>query len=305
MSNLQGLSIEEARRELRDKPLRASSRQRDWSGVAVDRFGGYSVEDMLAPPRDHHALTVCLGDAPGITQERCGRVFQSPSRIGQASIIPGGLKSRWRGQIPDAITFRFTPDLLTEAATEARKAGAPTVEIRNGFRLIDPAIAHFAALFNIELSREPHPTQALVAESIALALVLHLLRGYTDATGVEPRSAATAASAIQRSVAYIKDHPGRSVSLDELAQAAGLSRFHFSRMFKASLGVTPSVYVERARMERAKALILSGFALAEIAQEVGFADQSHFTRRFRIHVGCTPGSYARGCGLRAPPDLPH
>ena len=300
MSILQGLGIEEVRAELSNKPLRASSRGRDWCGVAVDQFGSYLVEDMVAPPRNHHALTVCLGDSPSVVQMRCGSTFTSASRIGQASIIPGGFKSRWRGRIPEAISFRFLPDVLTEASAEARKVGAPTVEIKNGFRLIDPAIAHFGSLFQLELSRRPHPTQVLVAESMALALILHLLRGYTDATGVEPRSVDTTGSGINRAVAYIEDHPARGISLEELAQASGLSRFHFSRMFKQALGVTPSAYVERARIERAKDLIRNGSAsLAEVAQEVGFADQSHFTRRFKGHVGCTPAVYAEAYGRRA------
>ena len=54
------------------------------------------------------------------------------------------------------------------------------------------------------------------------------------------------------------------------------------------------VYVERARIEQAKALIVSAeISLANIAQAVGFADQSHFSRRFRAHEGRTPAQFAR------------
>jgi AraC family transcriptional regulator len=53
-------------------------------------------------------------------------------------------------------------------------------------------------------------------------------------------------------------------------------------------------YVERSRIQRAKSLIRGDLMpLAEVAQEVGFADQSHFTRRFRVHEGRTPAAYAR------------
>ncbi|HEY2754075.1 AraC family transcriptional regulator, partial [Phenylobacterium sp.] len=120
-------------------------------------------------------------------------------------------------------------------------------------------------------------------------------RSYTNAVGIEERSlASTDVSALGRAVAYIEDHPDRSISLRELAGAAGLSPFHFSRVFKRHFGQTPSRYVERRRIEGAKPLIVGAqMPLAAVAQAVGFADQSHFTRRFRAHEGCTPAQFAR------------
>ena len=73
-----------------------------------------------------------------------------------------------------------------------------------------------------------------------------------------------------------------------------MSRFHFSRVFKQHLGLSPARYVERVRIEQAKALIVSAeMSLAHIAQAVGFADQSHFSRRFRFHEGRSPAQFAR------------
>ena len=152
-----------------------------------------------------------------------------------------------------------------------------------------------AQLFSLELRSPAHPAQVLLIQSLASALSVHLLREYTKATGVEHRSGVSVgAAAIRRALAYINDQPNRTMSLDELAAAAGLSRFHFSREFKRRVGLTPSRYVESVRIERAKGLIDSAeLSIAQIALAVGFTDQSHFTRRFRSYVGNTPAAYAR------------
>jgi AraC family transcriptional regulator len=73
-----------------------------------------------------------------------------------------------------------------------------------------------------------------------------------------------------------------------------VSRFHFTRLFKRSTGLTAISFVEQCRIRRAQALISeTDLPLAHIALMTGFADQSHFTRRFHRHVGCTPAAFAR------------
>jgi len=95
-------------------------------------------------------------------------------------------------------------------------------------------------------------------------------------------------------LAYMNEHMSEPVGLAELANVAHVSRFHFTRLFKTSTGLSPMAYLERSRIRRAQELIVSGeMRLAEIAVAMGFADQSHFTRRFRRHTGRTPGSIAR------------
>ncbi len=86
-----------------------------------------------------------------------------------------------------------------------------------------------------------------------------------------------------------------------LADEAGLSTFHFAKMFKASFGVPPHRYVTERRIARAKALLAEGrTSLAGIALACGFASQSHFTRRFaqcdRPHAGGVAGGCVSPCG---------
>lgn len=80
------------------------------------------------------------------------------------------------------------------------------------------------------------------------------------------------------------------LSLDHLAAAAGVSRYHFCRVFKAKTGLSPHRYVMAMRIERATRLLTSScLSLAEIAYTCGFSSQAHMTDLFRKHAGLTPG----------------
>jgi AraC-like DNA-binding protein len=90
---------------------------------------------------------------------------------------------------------------------------------------------------------------------------------------------------------YLRANPDHRVSLQELAQIAGLSRYHFLRVFKRATGMSPYAYHIQKRIERAKRLLIAGLPISEVALEAGFVDQSHFSHKFKQIVGATPGQY--------------
>ncbi len=91
---------------------------------------------------------------------------------------------------------------------------------------------------------------------------------------------------------WIDAHAERATDLDTLARDAGLSAFHFLRVFARTLGVTPHQYLVRARLRRAaRQLAQSARPVTDIAYDVGFADLSHFTRSFRRAAGMSPGRF--------------
>ena len=97
---------------------------------------------------------------------------------------------------------------------------------------------------------------------------------------------------LRRVMAYVDARIGGPISLDDLANVAGVSRFHFHRQFRKSVGVTPHEYVLRARIERAKGLLTaSDLTVGEVSGAVGFADQSHFSNIFRKLTAMTPRSF--------------
>jgi AraC family transcriptional regulator len=98
----------------------------------------------------------------------------------------------------------------------------------------------------------------------------------------------------RRTIAYIEANLASKMGTGDLANVVALSRSHFSRAFKLSLGVSPMEYVAVRRVERAKEMISSTRErLAEVALACGFADQAHLNRRFRDLMGVSPGRWRR------------
>jgi AraC family transcriptional regulator len=99
---------------------------------------------------------------------------------------------------------------------------------------------------------------------------------------------------LERALGYIHEHLCESFTLTDLARAACISRFHFARLFRASVGSSPMEYVLKARMEAAKRMLVRGDQkIAATAAALGFFDQSHFTRTFRRMTGVSPRAYSR------------
>jgi AraC-like DNA-binding protein len=83
------------------------------------------------------------------------------------------------------------------------------------------------------------------------------------------------------------------LSGDALAEAAGLSRFHLNRAFRAAYGLPPHAWRLQRRLAEAKRLLAAGEGAAQVAAAVGFVDQSHLIRRFKGTFGITPAQFAR------------
>jgi AraC family transcriptional regulator len=98
----------------------------------------------------------------------------------------------------------------------------------------------------------------------------------------------------ERVIDFVEANLGLKVATEEMANVVALSKSHFSRAFKRSLGYSPMAYVVVRRVERAKLMMTStGERLADIALACGFADQSHLNRYFRRVVGKSPGQWRR------------
>ena len=85
------------------------------------------------------------------------------------------------------------------------------------------------------------------------------------------------------------------IKLADLAQLLDMSPFHFSRLFKRSIGMTPHQYLSQQRVERAKQLLKkSDRLIIDIALECGFSSHSHLSKQFRQITGITPKAYRLG-----------
>lgn len=106
-------------------------------------------------------------------------------------------------------------------------------------------------------------------------------------------------SAILRARDYLDAHVADSVSLQHLAQIANLKPLKLLRLFQRQMGLPPHAYLIQLRVGRAKTLLSMGGAIAQVALDTGFTDQSHLHRHFKRLVGATPGQYAAGCRTRS------
>ncbi len=78
-----------------------------------------------------------------------------------------------------------------------------------------------------------------------------------------------------------------------MAEQAGLSRYHFIRVFQNKTGLSPHAYLTQVRVNNARTQIESGLTLADAAFSSGFSDQSHMTRYFKSIYGVTPGKFRK------------
>lgn len=105
--------------------------------------------------------------------------------------------------------------------------------------------------------------------------------------GLNPR-------ALARALDYIRDHLCDSISLEDLAKAACISRFHFARQFRVATGLSPMEFVLNTRVEAGREILRRGeLKISTLAVALGFFDQSHFTRAFRRVTGLAPRQFSR------------
>jgi AraC-like DNA-binding protein len=101
-------------------------------------------------------------------------------------------------------------------------------------------------------------------------------------------------------------HFAEPLDLDRLAAESGFSKFHFARSFKEAYGETPTQYLTRRRVERAKDLLRhANLTVTEICMLVGFSSLGSFSSCFTKLVGMAPSAYQRRQGdVSGPPPIP-
>jgi AraC-like DNA-binding protein len=149
---------------------------------------------------------------------------------------------------------------------------------------------------NLAADMMAHPEARAEHEALLSDLMIAVIERFTPwrSFPASIRSMHTRASdwRIHKAVASMRSETQRGAALESFARDAGLSRAHFFRLFEASVGVPPKVYLNVVRMEKAVAAVLHQSAsVSEISHQLGFAEPAHFTRFFRNHSGVSPREF--------------
>jgi transcriptional regulator GlxA family with amidase domain len=106
---------------------------------------------------------------------------------------------------------------------------------------------------------------------------------------------------LRRARDHADRHYAEPLELAGLADVAGLSKYHFQRLFKATYGRTPAAYVSERRVERAQDLLrATNLTVTEVCHAVGFSSLGSFSTRFRELVGESPSDFQRRYAGNAP-----
>ena len=268
-----------------------SSHSAPWEGILLEHHSSGEAENVHVAPQTH-AVTVQLtpsgplewkqeGSAQKAFRKEAGRVCVFPA------MSPVSVRTRSTGEL---LIVALTPNFLRLAAHELTSS---SVELTPRCDLDEPFLRSVSMALHAEL-QAGNPGGRCYGETLATAMAVHLVRHHSSTSSARILDGGLAPAQFRRAIDYMHAHLSEDISLHRVAEAAGLSAFHFSRLFKRSAGVTPHQYLIRARLERAKELLIkSREPMADIAVQSGFCDQSHFAMHFKRLYGVTPKAFAR------------
>lgn len=244
---------------------------------------------LLVPafPEDH--LVLHVQNATNL-QGKLVHNFDVVSHPGDIFIVPHGAASEWQNERESqALLLFLAPSLLTDLALEAFDLDPARAPLLEQVATPDPLVQAIGQAL-LQERQSPGSGDRLYTESLLNTLVLHLLHHY----GANPQNLPTckgglAPAALRHVLDYIHEHLAHELTLARLAKEANLSAYHFTRLFKQSMGESLHQYVIRQRVEAAQRLLLhEPLTLTDVAAQVGFANQSHLGRHCKALLGVTP-----------------
>ncbi len=218
---------------------------------------------------------------------------------GHISFIPAGLPIDWEWNYASrSVHLTIRPEFLNALAQEMEIPNGAERAMRPSFRKFEESLSRPLLELRAEAAANSKGSR-LATSSLLTVIGVRLLRLAAAGPGrdrKEPASSAGLAAAIRhRCVELMEDRLDENVSLADLAGEFRLSPFHFARLFKEATGFPPHEYQLQLRVRRAQQLLMQSprRTVAEIACELGFADESHLRRHFKRIVGMTPGQFRR------------
>lgn len=265
-----------------------------WEGLSLRGYSYGPSDVVVPPPQDYVVVAYRRGTTAMRRRVDEDRWCTDTVGPGDVSLLTRAAESHWVWSRPiDAFHVYLNRDELACTCREMYECDVVDVELRDELKAVDPAIHQTAMAIAAEAARGGAGSKLLI-DSLSSQLSVHILRAHADVVFRESTESDGLTFAQERTVRdYIHAHLSETISLQNLADAARLSRYHFARRFRQSTGTSPHEFVLRQRVEHAKTMLSrTSTPLLDVAVRCcGFADQSHLTRVFKKHVGTTPGRY--------------
>ena len=246
------------------------------SGVSILNFRFDGGMHLLATPRCH---CICFEMSQVRVEKRmAGRIAHYERPVGSLTINPAGYDfAADADEDVEILVVAVDPGRMALAAAEGALPEAQLIERLGGE---DPALFALARTLALE-NVHNYPSGALSWNEAASSFVDGLVAGHTAAMPARPRGT-LGKDQLRRLRDYVVANLDEPIGVEALADIAGRSPFHFTRVFTRSVGMTPHRYVVHLRLQHALELVREGQSgLAEIAARTGFADQSHLSRWVR------------------------
>jgi AraC-like DNA-binding protein len=264
----------------------------DWGDVRADmvkRTGLLRQETRIAV-KDHTFLINLQGEARSGEDYLDGRrVAFTPRKAGSIVFLP--VDSEWNGWDEGDATGSYlfvsmdANFVHQTLGTEYLTGLHPAIGFRDS--VIETSLHRIAT----EL-KSPDPTSVIMVESQAVQILVQMIR--LAGLRLEPNKGGLSPYDLKRVIALMEARLVDPPTADELARKIGVSRRHFFRAFKQSVGKTPYAYMADLRLKKALDLLrATDRSATEIALECGFASSSHFAYAFRRVHGAGPSEYRR------------
>jgi AraC family transcriptional regulator len=276
------------------KSVVASTSSAGWENVHGVILDG-RVEDFFDYSSPFPIITFLLKGVTRVEWKRGGRYSRFLAKPGDVVITPPGEANSVRTNLPnEAFTCLISSHLIQALAEQEWKPPSSHVEIVESFNKSDAELWNLGHRLAAQL-RSPVSGSRLYAETLSTQIAIQLLWTYSSL----PRQGETqperlADHRLRRAIDYIRDTLGDDVSLDALAEVAGLSPNYFLGAFKRATGRTPHRYVIEQRIAKACGLLHDPHrSISEVSLAVGFSSQSHLTEAFRRFMKTTPAAYRK------------
>jgi AraC family transcriptional regulator len=280
-------------------PSRRFGADEGWTPLVVrSRVEPDRQDYLFLPATPDPWIVAVISGQRRIEVKRGGRWHGGRSGPGQVGITgPGSTNEiRWRSEGMEPIeTVHICLDhgFISKLSSELGCDACP--EIRNMLAEQDPVLAHLAGLLRHELRESSSTWTGLVVEAAAQLLGMRLLAKYSSRPVIGgPPKGGLSRSQMRRIADYVEANLRSPMRLHDLAAVAGVSPYHFARMFKRSNGMTPHQFVANAKFELARRLLLEKqWTIRRIAHNLGFASAAHFSVVFKSRVGRTPNEFRK------------